>query len=102
MGSFPLLPLELEAKEAAPSMSMHELGASLFPPPEVLTCSADGANLFWSALAELIIAGPLRAKHGLGGSVVPNLIWVPVGTRVSAKLRVPAHGFCASDPVGGC
>ncbi len=39
-----LLPLELEATETALSLSMHELKASLFPPPCVLTCFVSGVN----------------------------------------------------------
>ena len=67
MGSLPLVPLELEATEAAPLLR------SLCPPPKVLTCSSNGAHIFRSTLAELIVAGPHCTKHGLGGSDVPNL-----------------------------
>ena len=46
MGSLLLLPLELEAIDVAPSLSMHELRYAMYPPLEVLTCSANGTNLF--------------------------------------------------------
>ena len=68
MRSLPMLPFELAVTEVAPSLNMPELKASMCPPLKILTCSASGVNLLGSALAEFIVAGPVRAKHGLGGS----------------------------------
>ena len=46
IGSLLLIPLELDAPDAAPSLSMLELMASLFLPFEVLTCYVSVVNLF--------------------------------------------------------
>jgi len=73
IGPLLLLPLELEGTKAAPSPSMLEPKALLCPPLEVLACSANGMNLVGLAMAKLIVDGPVRANHGLGGSSVPNL-----------------------------
>ena len=73
--SLHLLPLELEAADIDPSLSILELRASLSLPLEALPYSLSGVNLFWCSTVTMMAATvPLRALYGIiGGSGVPNL-----------------------------
>jgi hypothetical protein len=74
MGFVPLLPLAFEEIDVDPSLRMHELGASLFRPPDILPCSHNGVNPFCRSCADpLVDAAPPRSYRNVGGACVPKL-----------------------------